>query len=93
MDVNTDIDGDGEAGLPSCEMGYCLRCFAVLRPGQLMHPDPDREPYIQTVYFVMRYLSLFLLQSTSNSPELALAQIGRQVVFTAISRGCLLLIL
>jgi len=50
MDVNTDIDGDGEADLPSCEMGYCLRCFAVLRPGQLMHPDPDREAYIQTVY-------------------------------------------
>ena len=50
MDVNTDIDGDGEADLPSCEMGYCLRWFAVLRPGQLMHPDPDREAYIQTVY-------------------------------------------
>jgi hypothetical protein len=41
----------------------------------------------------MEFLSILFLQSLSNSPELALAQMGLQFascVFTAISRGCLL---
>ena len=49
-DPDTDVEGGGETDLPSCEMGYYLRCFIVLRLEQLMHPDPDREAYIQTDY-------------------------------------------